>query len=203
MKTQTLIAAIACIVLPAGCGGAAAPPSSPAPDAPASAGTVPVIDHVVESIDGEPVDLGSLRGRPLLIVNTASKCGYTPQYAGLQKLHERFGDDGLVVIAFPSNDFGNQEPGPPSEIKSFCETTYSVTFPLMAKVHTKGPQQAPIYRTLTEDTGDGMRGEIRWNFTKFLVDGDGRVVARYESSVDPLDERIVGAVERLLAGSDG
>lgn len=139
----------------------------------------------------------------MLIVNTASKCGYTPQYAGLQKLHERFADDGLAVIAFPSNDFGNQEPGSPAEIKTFCEDTYKVSFPLMAKVHTKGPDQAPVYRTLTEDTSDGIRGEVRWNFTKFLVDADGHVVARYESGVDPLDDRIVDEIEKLLRASDG
>jgi glutathione peroxidase len=181
-----------------GCGNATSsdvrnePPVS-APESPAA-----VIDHVVLSLEGEEFDLASFRGRPMLIVNTASKCGYTPQYAGLQELHERYGEAGLVVIGFPSNDFGNQEPGSPEEIRTFCEETYSVSFPMMEKVSTKGPDQAPIYRTLTRDTGEDIRGDIRWNFTKFLVDGDGRVVARFESGVDPLDDEIVTAIEELL-----
>jgi glutathione peroxidase len=168
-----------------GCGGAAPPaPDTGQEPAGPSATKSAVIDHTVESLDGDEVDLASYRGRPMLIVNTASKCGYTPQYAGLQELYERYSERGLVVIAFPSNDFGNQEPGSPSEIRDFCQSNYSVTFPLMAKVHTKGPDQAPIYRTLTGDTDEGIRGEIRWNFTKFLVDGDGHVVARFDSEAD-------------------
>jgi glutathione peroxidase len=135
----------------------------------------------------------------MLIVNTASECGYTPQYAGLQKLHESFGDRGLVVIGFPSNDFGNQEPGSAEEIATFCRRNYGVSFPMMAKVHTKGEKQAPIYRTLTRETAEGIRGEIRWNFTKFLVDGEGRVVARFEPGVEPLDEQITSAIEPMLA----
>ena len=134
----------------------------------------------------------------MLIVNTASKCGYTPQYEGLQKLWEKYGEGDLVVIGFPSNDFGNQEPGTAEEIGNFCRINYGVTFPMMAKVHTRGPDQAPVYRTLTAESGDKFEGEIRWNFTKFLVDQKGRVVARFESSVEPLDERIVSAVDGLL-----
>ena len=135
----------------------------------------------------------------MLIVNTASKCGYTPQYESLQKLHERYGERGLVVIGFPSNDFGNQEPGTAEEIGNFCRLNYGVTFPMMAKVHTKGPDQAPIYRALTAESGEEFQGEIKWNFTKFLVDPEGRVVARFESSVDPLDEQVTSAVEAQLA----
>ena len=137
----------------------------------------------------------------MLIVNTASKCGYTPQYASLQELYERYGERGLVIIGFPSNDF-NQEPGSAEEIGNFCRLNYGVTFPMMAKVHTKGPQQAPIYRALTMESGAAFQGEIRWNFTKFLVDPEGRVVARFESGVDPLDEQVTSAVEALLA-ADG
>jgi glutathione peroxidase len=136
----------------------------------------------------------------MLIVNTASKCGYTPQYEGLQKLFERYGDRGLVVIGFPSNDFGNQEPGTAAEIGAFCKRNYGVTFPMMAKVHTKGPDQAPVYRSLTTETTEGIRGEVKWNFTKFLVDRDGRVVARFEPGVKPLDDQITSAIEALLDG---
>ena len=156
-----------------------------------------VIDHVVESLNGATVDLATFRGRPMLIVNTASKCGYTPQYDGLQKLYERYGEGDLVVIGFPSNDF-NQEPGTAEEIENFCRLNYGVTFPMMAKVHLKGEAQAPIYRALTADSGEEFRGEVRWNFTKFLVDQEGRVVARFEPSVDPLDERVISAVDALL-----
>lgn len=157
-----------------------------------------VVDHTVTSIEGDTVDLRGYRGRPMLIVNTASKCGYTKQYDTLQKLYEKFGHRGFVVIGFPSNDFGNQEPGTHEEIADFCRLNYGVTFPMMEKVHTKGPEQAPIYRTLTAESPEDMRGEIGWNFTKFLVNGDGEVVARFEPGVDPMDEVIVSAVEGLL-----
>ncbi|HSO21336.1 MAG TPA: glutathione peroxidase, partial [Chondromyces sp.] len=136
-----------------------------------------------------------------LIVNTASKCGYTPQYASLQKLHETYGERGLVVLGFPSNDFGNQEPGTAEEIGAFCRLNYGVSFPMMAKVHTKGPEQAPLYRTLTAETGESLRGEVRWNFTKFLIDAEGRVVARFEPAVDPMDPQLTSAVEKLLPSS--
>jgi glutathione peroxidase len=188
------------------CGGApqstdkASEPEAVA-DQPAGAARAAVIDHSVESLGGDLVDLTSFRGRPLLIVNTASKCGYTPQYEGLQALYQKYGDQGLVVIGFPSNDFGNQEPGSAEEIGSFCKRNYGVSFPMMAKVHTKGGDQAPIYRTLTEDTPDGIRGEIRWNFTKFLVAPDGVVVARFEPGVEPLDPKITTAIEALLPES--
>jgi glutathione peroxidase len=157
-----------------------------------------IIDHTVVSLTGETVDLGSFRGHPILIVNTASKCGYTPQYDSLQKLHEQYGERGLVVIGFPSNDFGNQEPGTAKEIGQFCRLNYGVTFPMMAKVHAKGPDQAPVYRALTAESDPAFRGEVRWNFTKFLIDAEGRVVARFEPSVDPLDEQVISAVEALL-----
>ncbi len=159
---------------------------------------VGIIDHTVTSIEGDIVDLRGYRGRPMLIVNTASKCGFTKQYDTLQKLFETFGNQGLAVIGFPSNDFGNQEPGTEDEIASFCRLNYGVTFPMMAKLHTKGPKQAPIYRTLTEETADGIRGEIRWNFTKFLVDAEGRVIARFEPSVDPMSDDVVSRIEKLL-----
>jgi glutathione peroxidase len=184
--------------------GAGQTPASDANPTPAATGETAfgsgaVIDQTVLSLHGEPVDLRQFRGRPVLIVNTASKCGYTPQYAGLQKLYETYGDRGLVVIGFPSNDFGNQEPGDSGEIENFCRLNYGVTFPMMAKIHTKGPDQAAIYRALTTETAEEFRGEVQWNFTKFLVDGDGHVVARFESAVDPLDPQVTAAIETLLS----
>jgi glutathione peroxidase len=161
-----------------------------------------VIDHVVESLSGETVDLASFRGKPLLIVNTASKCGYTPQYEGLQKLHQRYGERGLVVIGFPSNDF-KQEPGTAEDIEKFCRLNYGVTFPMMAKLHVTGEDQAPLFRTLTAESGEEFEGEVRWNFTKFLVDQDGHVVARFEPGVGPLDERVISAVDALLEPVEG
>jgi glutathione peroxidase len=208
MKQNSLILAVATVLIAfvaAGCSEADKPPESTSkePDMNAFEAVVNhtpgVVDHTVTSIEGDTVDLRGYRGRPMLIVNTASKCGYTKQYDTLQKLYEEFGHRGFVVIGFPSNDFGNQEPGSHEEIADFCRLNYGVTFPMMEKVHTKGPEQAPIYRTLTAESPEGMRGEIAWNFTKFLVDGDGEVVARFEPSVDPMDEAIVSAVEGLLS----
>ncbi|MEJ2580807.1 MAG: glutathione peroxidase [Acidobacteriota bacterium] len=160
--------------------------------------TAGIVDHTVVSIEGDTVDLRKYRGHPILIVNTASKCGYTRQYDTLQKHYEKFRDRGFVIVGFPSNDLGNQEPGTHEEIANFCRLNYGVTFPMMEKVHTRGPEQAPIYHTLTTESEQGIRGEIKWNFTKFLINGDGEVVARFEPNVDPMDDAIVDAVEELL-----
>jgi glutathione peroxidase len=160
--------------------------------------TTPEINHDVTTIDGKPFNLGSLRGKALLIVNTASACGFTPQYKGLQSLHESYEARGLAVLGFPCNDFGAQEPGTEEEVKAFCDTTFGVTFPLFAKVHAKGPSKAALYKTLTEETQDGVRGEVKWNFTKFLVGRDGRVVARFEPGVAPESAEMKTAIEALL-----
>ena len=203
MKVFTLVA-VALALVSVGCGKAEEPAGSAPKEVPMNAfeaavdHTTGVMDHTVTSIEGDTVDLRGYRGRPMLIVNTASKCGYTKQYDTLQRLYENFGDRGFVIIGFPSNDFGNQEPGTEEAIANFCRLNYGVTFPMMEKVHTKGPEQAPVYRTLTAESPDGMRGEIKWNFTKFLINADGQVVARFESNVDPMDETIVSAVEELL-----
>ena len=162
-----------------------------------------VYDFSCKTITGETKSLRDYAGKVLLIVNTASKCAFTPQYDGLEQLYREYRDRGLVVIGFPSNDFGNQEPGSAEEIGSFCRLNYGVTFPMMAKVHTKGPDQAPIYRALTSESAETYRGEVKWNFTKFLVDPEGRVVARFEPSVEPLDERITSSIEALLPSTDG
>lgn len=176
---------------------AAAASAPSAPSAP-SRGT-PMIDHEISTLDGKPERLSAYRGKVLLLVNTASKCGYTPQYDGLEKLHERYAAKGFSVLGFPCNDFGGQEPGSPEEIQTFCESKFHVTFPLFAKVKAKGPEKSPLYRTLTEETPDGIKGEIKWNFTKFLVDAQGVVVARFEPAVDPLSAEVTSAVEKLLA----
>lgn len=175
----------------------AAGKEAPRPAAPAKKVT---IDHTLETLEGAPFSLAEQRGKVLLIVNVASNCGYTPQYAGLQALHERYGPKGLVVIGIPSNDFGGQEPGSHEEIRAFCENEFDVSFPMMAKAHAKGPEMAPVYRTLTTETAAPIAGEVKWNFTKFLVDRDGVPVARFEPKVEPLSAEVVSAIERLLGG---
>ncbi len=174
---------------------AAEAPPEPAPTPPQ--GEL-VIDHQVQTLQGETIKLDKFRGNVLLIVNTASECGYTPQYQGLEKIYEKYKARGFVIVGFPSNDFGQQEPGTAEDIKTFCEKNYGVTFPMMAKVHAKGPEIAPIYKTLTQDTPEGIKGDVKWNFTKFLVDKDGKVVARFESKVTPESAEVTGAIEKLL-----
>lgn len=166
--------------------------------APKAAAEGPVIAHVVETLDGGKQDLSELRGKVVLIVNTASECGFTPQYAKLQELYGRYKDRGLVVLGFPSNDFGGQEPGDAEAIKSFVASEYAIDFPMMAKVHAKGPEIAPLYQTLTEETGEGISGEVTWNFTKFLINPEGKVIARFESPIDPMSDEVVSAVESAL-----
>jgi glutathione peroxidase len=175
----------------------ASTPAAPAVAPAASAGGV-VLDQRVETLEGEAVSLASYRGKALLVVNTASECGYTPQYAGLEALYRRYRDRGFVVLGFPSNDFGGQEPGSHAQIRAFCQKNYGVTFPLFAKVRAKGPEKAPVFVTLTEATPPGIAGEIKWNFTKFLIDPTGRPVARFESAVEPLSPEVTAAVERAL-----
>lgn len=157
-----------------------------------------IIDHEVTTLDGKPKRLSEYRGKALLLVNTASECGYTPQYAGLQALYGKYRARGLEVLAFPSDDFGHQEPGTAEQIREFVDQKFSVEFPMFDKLHATGPQVAPLYKTLTEQTGEGIRGAVKWNFTKFLVDPSGRVVARFEPEVEPGDAELVGAIERVL-----
>ena len=153
-----------------------------------------VHEFTLPSIDGAPAPLSAYKGKVLLIVNVASKCGYTPQYAGLEKLYETYKDRGFVILGFPANNFGAQEPGTNEEIKTFCSRNYNVTFPMYSKISVKGDDKAPLYKFLTDTTG----GDIKWNFTKFLVDGDGKVIARFESKVTPDSPELVGAVEKAL-----
>ena len=150
----------------------------------------------VKKIDGSAVDLSKYKGKVVLIVNVASRCGYTPQYAGLQKLHDTYKDKGLVVLGFPANEFGAQEPGSDAEIASFCSSKYGVTFDMFSKIVVKGPNKAPLYKTLTE--GATPPGEVSWNFEKFLIGRDGRIIGRYKSSVAPDDAKLTGAIEAEL-----
>ncbi|MBZ5591275.1 MAG: glutathione peroxidase [Acidobacteriia bacterium] len=157
-----------------------------------------VYDFALPSIDGQDASLGQFKGKVLLLVNVASKCGYTPQYAGLEALYEKYKDQGLVVVGFPANNFGAQEPGTNAEIKTFCTHNYHVSFPMYAKVSVKGEDKTPLYHYLTEEANPATNGEIGWNFTKFLVDRSGKVVARFESKVKPDDAGLVAAVEKAL-----
>lgn len=156
----------------------------------------------VNDVSGKSVDLGAYKGKVTLIVNTASKCGYTGQYADLEKLYEQYKDKGFAVLGFPSNDFGGQEPGSNAEIKSFCELNYKVKFPLFSKGPVKGPEKQPLYKVLTEESGESFKGEVGWNFEKFLVDKSGKVIGRYKSGVGPTDAKIVAAVESALTAKD-
>lgn len=166
-----------------------------------AAGAPSIYDFTLPDIDGDPVPLARFRGRVLLLVNTASFCGNTPQYAGLQTMYEQYRDRGFEVLAFPANNFGNQEPGTAEEIKSFCYTKYSLTFPLFSKISVRGAEKHPLYQYLTEQSP--FPGEVEWNFQKYLVDREGRVIARYRPSTKPLSDEILRDVERALAGRTG
>ena len=155
-----------------------------------------VHDFQVKTIDGREVPLSQFKGKALLIVNTASKCGYTPQYKALEELYRAYQARGFEVLAFPSNDFGGQEPGSNAEIKKFCEMKYKTTFPLFAKVQVKGPAADPLYRYLTGLPAVG--GAVTWNFNKFLVGPDGKVVAHLSSDVDPMSAEMKKQLEAVL-----
>lgn len=152
----------------------------------------------LNSIDGKPAPLADYKGKVLLIVNVASQCGYTPQYSALESIYDKYKGQGFVILGFPANNFGAQEPGSNEEIKTFCTRKYSVTFPMYAKISVKGAGQAPLYAYLTKETGAGISGDIKWNFTKFLVDRNGNVVRRFEPAVTPDSKEITEAVERQL-----
>ncbi len=159
-----------------------------------------VHDFKVQDMDGEEISLESYKGKVLLIVNVASRCGFTRQYAGLQQLYQEHREAGLVVLGFPANNFGGQEPGTHEEIKTFCTTRFGVEFPLFAKISVKGDDQAPLYAFLTSKEKNGeFGGPIRWNFTKFLVGRDGQVVARFDSRVAPEADELRDAVKKALA----
>lgn len=155
-------------------------------------------DFQVTSLDGSPVDLGIYRGKVALVVNTASKCGFTSQYAGLEKLYERYRERGFVVLGFPSNDFLGQEPGSNEEIAHFCKINYGVSFPLFSKAPVSGAEKQPIYRFLTEQSAKEFQGDPGWNFVKFVVNSAGHVVGRFSSMTKPESKKVVSLLERLL-----
>ena len=150
-------------------------------------------EFTMNNIDGQATPLASMKGKAVLVVNVASQCGYTPQYTGLQALYEKYKGQGLVIIGVPANNFGGQEPGTNEDIKQFCSRKYSVTFPIMAKVSVKGEDKTPLYQYLTS-TG----GEVKWNFTKFLVGKDGKAIQRFESGVSPDSPELAAAIEKAL-----
>jgi len=152
-------------------------------------------DLKVNSLDGKPADLAQYKGHVVLVVNVASKCGFTPQYAGLEKLFLDYKDKGFFILAFPSNDFGHQEPGTPEEIITFCSSKYNVTFPMFEKVVTKGEGQSPVYQFLTS----GFPAPS-WNFCKYLIDGNGKVLKFFPSAVKPDDKQLTDAIDAALKG---
>jgi glutathione peroxidase len=159
-----------------------------------------IFDHSIGSLDGTPLDLGALRGKTLLVVNVASKCGLTPQYGGLEELQATYADRGFSVLGVPCNQFGGQEPGTPEEIATFCSTTYGVTFPLTEKVDVNGGRRHPMYAELTAVPDEsGESGDIQWNFEKFLIAPDGSVAARFRPPVEPQSDQVVAAIESALS----
>jgi len=184
-----------------GCEGGSQPPTSPkaAPEPGGAAvqegNKMSLHDFTMKTITGEERSLGDYRGKVLLVVNVASECGYTPQYEGLEKLHERFEAKGFSVLGFPSNDYGAQEPGSDQEIATFCTSKFGVKFPMFSKIPVKGSGKHALYGFLTQAE---PAGEVKWNFEKFLVGKDGKVIGRFPSAVEPLDEKLVSAIEKAL-----
>src|SRR5437764_1270935 len=158
-----------------------------------------IYDFTMKSIDGQPVSLKSYNGKVVLLVNVASKCGFTPQYTGLETLYEKYKDRGLVIVGVPANNFAQQEPGTNEEIKTFCSRKYNVTFPMMSKVSVLGEDETPLYRFLTDKSvNPKIGGDIKWNFTKFLFDRNGKPLARFEPAVTPDSPEVQAAIESAL-----
>lgn len=158
-----------------------------------------VHEFTMDAINGTPTPLASFKGKVMLVVNVASQCGYTYQYEGLQALYMKYKGQGLVVIGFPANNFGGQEPGSNAEIGAFCKSKFGVTFPMFSKISVKGSDKAPLYQFLTDPkTNPKTGGEIPWNFTKYLVDRDGKVLARFDAPVEPESKELTSAIEAAL-----
>ena len=159
-----------------------------------------IYDYEVKTLKGDPADLHDYEGKAVLVVNVASKCGLTPQYAGLERLHEKYADRGFSVLGFPCNQFLGQEPGTAEEIETFCSTTYGVTFPLFEKIDVNGENQHPLYAELTKlkEEAHGYDGDIKWNFEKFLIAPGGEKIIRFSPKTEPEDESIVSAIEANL-----
>jgi len=186
-----LASVLVCVTRAVGADSAAVPASAPAP-------ADSLYAFEARRLGGDVEPLALYRGKVLLIVNTASRCGNTPQYEGLQSLYEARRDQGLVVLGFPSNDFAGQEPGTDRQIGEFCKQNYGVEFPMFSKVHVKGPEAHPVYTFLTSQPAP-VGGPVDWNFQKYLVDRSGRVVMRFDPRVQPESKEIVAAIDRLLA----
>jgi glutathione peroxidase len=164
------------------------------------AGEKSVFDFTLNTIDGQPAPLAAYRGKVVMLVNVASRCGYTPQYTALESIYEKYRDRGFVIIGIPANNFGAQEPGTNQEIKTFCQSKYSVTFPMMSKVSVKGDDKTALYQFLTDKTASPKTGgEIQWNFTKFLVGPDGQIITRFEPAITPDSPEVTAAIEKTLA----
>jgi len=157
-----------------------------------------IYEFELKDIDGEATRLDTYEGNVVLIVNTASECGYTPQYEGLQAIYEKYNEDGLVILGFPANNFGGQEPGTNQEIKKFCKVNYEVTFPLFSKISVKGDNIHPLFEYLTEEENPDFTGDIKWNFEKFLIGRDGTLIRRFRSAVEPESDAITRAIEKAL-----
>jgi glutathione peroxidase len=157
-----------------------------------------IYEFTLPSIDGKPLPLADFKGKVILVVNVASRCGFTPQFSALESTYEKYKDQGFVILGFPANNFGSQEPGTNQEIKTFCQTKYSVAFPMYAKVSVKGDDQTPLYAYLTTKANPAVAGDIKWNFTKFLVDRKGNVVKRFEPDVTPDSPEVIAAIANAL-----
>lgn len=158
-----------------------------------------IYDFTLPSIDGKPMPLASFKGKVVLMVNVASQCAYTPQYTALETVYEKYKDRGFVVLGFPANNFGEQEPGTNAEIKTFCSTKYNVTFPMFSKISVEGLDENPLYAYLTKEANPSVAGDIQWNFTKFLADRSGHVVRRFEPPVTPDSPQVIDSIEKLLS----
>jgi glutathione peroxidase len=165
--------------------------------APAQAGP---LDFVVKSIDGKDQNLSEYKGKVVMIVNVASKCGFTKQYKQLEAVYKKYADQGFVILGFPANNFGGQEPGTDEEIKAFCSSKFDVTFPMMSKISVLGDDKAPLYKFLTEKpTAGDFSGDIGWNFNKFIIDRNGNIIARYNSKATPDDPQVTSEIEKAIA----
>ena len=158
------------------------------------------LDFNVKDIDGNEKKLSDYRGKVVMIVNVASQCGFTKQYTALEQLYKKYADRGFVILGFPANNFGSQEPGTNEQIKQFCSSKFDVTFPMMSKISVKGDDKAPLYKFLTEKVSAGdFAGEISWNFNKFIIDRNGNIIARYASPTAPMDATVTSEIEKALA----
>ncbi len=195
MKTVAVVIALMAITIAC----SSSQPQQKKTEAAVSTATVAKADYLhipFRTITGDTTNLAAYKGNVILLVNVASKCGHTPQYAGLESLYRKYKDRGFVILGFPANNFKQQEPGTDAEILNFCKTTYDVTFPLMSKISVEGPDQHPLYTYLT--TQSPQPGKITWNFNKFLLDRNGRVVARFDTKVEPDDPQLVSKIEKFL-----